>query len=144
MTNEERQAPPRKKRPKRSPGPKGRITKRTGDERSKPDKAKVRAYDPTRPLPGKVIRHLRALGHHLDPVVQVGKDGVTDAVGRAAGQALHDHELIKVKLPQLEKHERQEMAQHLKRALSAQIVDEVGRVLVLYRRHPDKPKIKLP
>lgn len=95
-------------------------------------------------LNGRQARHLRALAHHLDPVVQVGKDGVTDAVVRAAWQALHDHELIKVKLPQLEKHERQEMAQHLKRALSAQIVDEVGRVLVLYRRHPDKPKIKLP
>lgn len=74
----------------------------------------------------------------------VGKDGVTDAVIRAAWQALHDHELIKVRLPQVEKAERTEMSQHLKRALAAQLVDAIGRVVILYRRHPDKPKITLP
>lgn len=95
-------------------------------------------------LNGRQVRHLRALAHHLDPVVIVGKEGVSDAVVRAAWQALHDHELIKVKLPQLEKAERQEMAASLKRALAATVVDEIGRVVVLYRRHPDKPKIKLP
>lgn len=95
-------------------------------------------------LNGRQVRHLRALAHHLDPVVAVGKDGVTDAVIRAAWQALQDHELIKVKLPQLEKGERREMAQHLKRALAAHLVDEIGRIVVLYRRHPDKPKIALP
>ena len=96
------------------------------------------------PLTGKQRRALRALGHHLEPVVLVGQNGITDGVVAAVDQALHDHELIKVKLPQLEKEERREMAQHLRRALSAQIVDEIGRVLVLYRRHPERPKIKLP
>lgn len=93
---------------------------------------------------GRQVRHLRALAHHLEPVVLVGKEGVTDAVVRAGWQALADHELIKVKLPQLEKAERTEMAQHLKRALSAQLVDAIGRIVILYRRHPDKPKIALP
>lgn len=95
-------------------------------------------------LNGRQVRHLRALAHHLDPVVIVGKEGVTDSVVRAAWQALHDHELIKVKLPQLEKAERHELAQHLQRALAATLVGEIGRVLVLYRRHPSSPKIHLP
>jgi RNA-binding protein len=95
-------------------------------------------------LNGRQVRHLRALAHHLDPVVMIGKEGVSDAVVRAAWQALHDHELIKVKLPQLEKAERAEMAQHLKRSLAAELVGEIGRVLILYRRHPEKPKIDLP
>ena len=95
-------------------------------------------------LNGRQVRHLRALAHHLDPVVIVGKEGVSDSVVRAAWQALHDHELIKVKLPQLEKPERHELAQQLQRALAATLVTEIGRVLVLYRRHPSSPKINLP
>jgi RNA-binding protein len=95
-------------------------------------------------LNGRQVRHLRALAHHLDPVVLVGKDGATDSVIRAAWQALADHELIKIKLPQLEKGERRELSQHLKRALAAHVVDEIGRIVVLYRRHPDKPRIMLP
>lgn len=74
----------------------------------------------------------------------VGKEGVSDAVIRACWQALHDHELVKVKLPQVEKAERTEMAQHLKRALAAHLVDAIGRILILYRRHPERPKIALP
>ena len=35
-------------------------------------------------LNGRQVRHLRALAHHLDPVVIVGKEGVSDAVIRAA------------------------------------------------------------
>jgi RNA-binding protein len=96
------------------------------------------------PLNGRQARHLRALAHHLDPVVMVGKEGVSDAVVLAVRQALLDHELIKVKLPLLEKAERHEMAAHLERALDAQLVNEIGRIVVLYRRHPDTPKITLP
>ena len=50
------------------------------------------------PLTGKQRRALRALGHHLEPVVLVGQNGITDGVVAAVDQALHDHELIKVKL----------------------------------------------
>ncbi len=74
----------------------------------------------------------------------VGKEGVSDAVVRAAWQALEDHELIKIKLPQTEKTERQDMAAHLKRALAAHLIGEVGRIVILYRRHPVRPKVSLP
>ena len=46
-------------------------------------------------LTGKQIRTLRALAHHLDPVVFVGKADVTEAVAKQADQALEAHELIK-------------------------------------------------
>ena len=50
------------------------------------------------PLTGKQRRALRALGHHLEPVVIIGQSGVTEGIIAAVEQALKDHELIKVKI----------------------------------------------
>ena len=50
------------------------------------------------PLTGKQRRHLRSLGHHLDPVVQLGKLGLTSGVIAATTDALESHELIKVRI----------------------------------------------
>ncbi len=49
-------------------------------------------------LSGKQVRFLRGLGHHLKPVVMIGKDEVSEAVISATDEALGIHELIKVKL----------------------------------------------
>jgi RNA-binding protein len=96
------------------------------------------------PLDGKQRRHLRALAHDLKPVVQVGKEGVSDAVVRATDQALTDHELIKVRLPQIDKDERDAMADALRARTRSHLAALTGRVAILYRRHPDEPKIRLP
>jgi RNA-binding protein len=96
------------------------------------------------PLNGRQRRHLRALAHHLEPLVQVGKEGVTDAVVAAADQALTDHELIKIRLPQIDRDERGQMALELERGTRAAIAGTTGRVVLLYRRHPNEPVIQLP
>lgn len=95
-------------------------------------------------LNGRQKRYLRGLAHHLEPIVQVGKEGVSAAVIAAASQALTDHELIKVRLPQAEREERTEMASSLERETAAALAAVMGRIAILYRRHPDKPSIKLP
>lgn len=95
-------------------------------------------------LSGKQGRHLKALAHHLEPVVSVGKDGHSDGVIAAVSQALTDHELIKVKLPQVEKAERHEIATAIATGAPAHLVGELGRIAILYRRHPSKPKVSLP
>ena len=46
-------------------------------------------------LTGKQVRQLRALAHHLNPVVHIGKADVTDAIAKQAEEALDAHELIK-------------------------------------------------
>jgi RNA-binding protein len=136
--------PKRKVRGNRSPGPKGRITKRTGDERSKPDRAKGGPWDPTRPLPNKAARHLKALGHHLDPVVQVGKEGITDAVVKATKEQLLAHELIKVRISPDAPVDRKDAGAELAEKAGASLAQTLGRTVLLYKRHPHKPKIELP
>jgi RNA-binding protein len=96
------------------------------------------------PLSGKQRRHLRALGHHLDPVVQLGKLGRTEAVVRAIDEALERHELVKIRLGTECPDERDDVAAELAPALSAEIAGAVGRTILLYRRHPKEPKIVLP
>jgi RNA-binding protein len=100
--------------------------------------------EPAKPLTTKQAAHLRALAHHLDPVVQLGKEGLSDAVITAVRTALETHELIKVKLPQVEKAERKQLVSGIASATGAHIAGEIGRVAVLYKRHPNKPKIALP
>lgn len=96
------------------------------------------------PLSGKARRHLRALGHHLTPVVLVGKEGLTDALGEATRVALESHELIKVKLGENADGDRRALAAALATATGSHLVGVVGRTLLLYRRRDKKPKIELP
>ena len=94
------------------------------------------------PLTGKQRRHLRALGHHLDPVVQIGKDGVSEGVIGALDIALETHELIKVKLAETDS--REEIGAALAKAGGAEVAQVLGRTLLLYRRRKKDPAIKLP
>lgn len=92
---------------------------------------------------GSHRRRLRALAHHLEPLVQVGKEGVSPAVLRATDQALTDHELVKVRLPQVDKAERTAMAEALSQGTQSTLAGVTGRVAILYRRHPEKPQIEI-
>ncbi len=95
-------------------------------------------------LTGKQRRHLRALGHHLEPVVQIGKGGMTEGVAAAVDAALGDHELVKVRLGTECPDDRHDIAEALGPRLGAEIAQVLGRTILLYRRHPKEPKIKLP
>jgi RNA-binding protein len=94
-------------------------------------------------LSGAALRKLRGLGHALDTVIAVGKEGVTDGLVRATDSALTTHELIKVKM-QREAGDRHEAAIALAARTGAVLAQVLGRTALLYRRHPEKPKIALP
>ncbi|HXX30438.1 MAG TPA: ribosome assembly RNA-binding protein YhbY [Myxococcaceae bacterium] len=94
-------------------------------------------------LSGKQRRTLRALGHHLRPVVQVGHSGVTDALVAALEQALHDHELVKVKVSENAPGTRAEIASALAASTGSEVAQLLGRTALLYRPRPDDPKIVL-
>ncbi len=94
--------------------------------------------------PGRVLRHLRALGHHLNPVLAVGKEGVTAALAAETERALLAHELVKVRVHQEAPAERHEVAAELASATTATLVQVLGRTILLYKRHPNEPKISWP
>ena len=86
-------------------------------------------------------KKLRALAHELKPVVLVGQDGITDGLVREVDRALLDHELIKVQMRRPA--EKDEMATALAAATESVLCGLVGHVVILYRPHPDKPKISV-
>ena len=87
-------------------------------------------------------RQLRGLGHSLDPVVQIGKQGASEAVVKQVGQALADHELIKVKVGTECPASRFELAEALGAESGVRVVQILGRTILLYKRHPKKPKFE--
>jgi RNA-binding protein len=94
-------------------------------------------------LSGKQARHLRGLGHHLKPVVNIGKNDLTEQLTAATDEALAIHELIKVKLLESCLSNRKEVAAELAAATNSAIAQVIGRTFLLYRP-AEKPTIKLP
>jgi len=94
-------------------------------------------------LTGKQVRHLRGLGHHLHPVVMIGKEEVSDALIRSVEEALDAHELIKVKLQEGCLMDRKEVAESLSESTGATVVQVLGRTILLFRRGVEE-KIDLP
>jgi RNA-binding protein len=91
---------------------------------------------------GDLRRRLRAAGHALSPVVQLGKLGTTEAIGKQIARALLDHELIKVKVGTECPDSRFEVAARLGAEPGVQVAQILGRTVLLYKRHPKKPRFE--
>jgi len=90
-------------------------------------------------LTGRQRKALRGRAHRLEPLVQVGHEGVTDAVVRAVDETLTAHELVKVRLhePEDKKGDAAALAEGTRSALCGL----VGHTVILYRPHPERPRI---
>ena len=90
------------------------------------------------PLTSKQIKQLRAEGHRLGlkPVVTVGQKGFSDNLQREIDEALTHHELLKLRIPALERQERRELGRQISEHHDATLVESIGNVIVLYRRNP--------
>lgn len=93
-------------------------------------------------LSGRQRKWLRGRAHDLEPVVHVGHQGVTDQLVAAVGAALLSHELIKVKLHAPA--DKRALADEIARRSGAELAGLVGHVAILYRPHPETPRIVLP
>jgi RNA-binding protein len=95
-------------------------------------------------LTGKQRRHLRALGHHLSPVLQIGHEGLTDSLVAQAKAQLDAHELIKVKVGESSPLPRHDAASQLASATHSELAQVLGRTFLLYRPRAEDPAILLP
>lgn len=95
-------------------------------------------------LSGKQKRFLRSEAHHLTPIFQVGKGGVNDNLLKQIKEALEVRELIKVSILDTCGEGKNEVAQSLADGSHAELVQLIGRTVVLYKESKEQKKIELP
>jgi len=81
--------------------------------------------------------HLKGRAHTLEPVVFVGQAGLSDTVLAEVDRALTAHGLIKVKLAGAGREDREALTKDVCARSGAVAVQNVGRMLVLWRPRPD-------
>ncbi|MDT2597502.1 ribosome assembly RNA-binding protein YhbY [Enterococcus dongliensis] len=84
-------------------------------------------------LRGKQKRFLRSQAHHLQPIFQIGKHGVNEAMIVQIAEALEKRELIKISLLQNTDEIAEDVAHILEEKTTCKVVQIIGRVLVLYK-----------
>lgn len=95
-------------------------------------------------LTNKQKKYLRSLGMTMEPVVPVGKEGVTPAVVSSANEAIEKRELIKVRVLQNCPEDVEAAISTLAERTDADLVQIIGRNGILWRRNFKKPKIEFP
>ena len=89
-------------------------------------------------MTGKERAAFRAQANHLEPLFQVGKGGMSDALIKQTDDALRARELIKVKvLLESSPITPRETADELAKATGAEVIQVIGGVIVLYRESPE-------
>lgn len=90
-------------------------------------------------------KYLRSQAHHLDPVVLVGKQGITETLIHAVDESLQARELIKMRFNDF-KREKKELTAQVAEQTHCQVAGILGHVAILYREHPEEEKrrIQLP
>ena len=84
---------------------------------------------------------LRAQANSLEPLFQIGKGGMSDALTEQTADALRKRELIKLKvLLESAPETPREFAEKLAEATGSEVVQVVGGSIVLYKENPDKDK----
>ena len=94
-------------------------------------------------LKGKERSYLKSLSNNLDPILIIGKGGVTENVIKQLDDVLEARELIKIKCLDNSGLDAKEVANDLAKVLKAEFVQSIGSKFVLYREAKE-PKINIP
>ena len=88
---------------------------------------------------------LRSQAHHLEPVVLIGKNGVSIGPIESVNKALEARELIKIKFRDF-KDNKQSISDEIAASANCHVVGMIGHTIILFRQNPDpeKQNIRLP
>jgi RNA-binding protein len=95
-------------------------------------------------LTSKQRQYLKGLAHPLEPIVRVGRAGVSASVIEETKRSLKAHELIKVRIENDDSTQRKAIAAELAAACDAEVAATIGKLAILYRARDEDPEIELP
>ena len=95
-------------------------------------------------MTSKQRAYLKSLAQTMEPIFQIGKNSLTPENTKAIAEALEARELIKVSVLQNCMDDPKEIASLVAERTRSQVVQVIGKKIVLYKPDKDKPKIELP
>ncbi|QAT62201.1 MULTISPECIES: ribosome assembly RNA-binding protein YhbY [Tissierellales] len=95
-------------------------------------------------LTGKQRSFLKAIANSIEPIFQIGKNGITDNFIKQVDSALESREIIKIKVLNNSFLETDEMAKKISELVGAEFVQSIGNKFIIYRESKEKKKIELP
>ena len=100
-----------------------------------------------KPLTSSQRKRLRGLAHDLNPLVHLGKAGLTDAALAQIDKELTDHELIKIRFLESGagggKAEKDARIDEIQNRIGCGVAGRVGHIAILFRPHADPDKRKV-
>ena len=94
-------------------------------------------------LTSKQRARLRALAHDMEPILHIGKGGISENTVMQAEEALTARELIKGSCLETSPVSAVEAMEMLAERTGAEGIASIGRRFILYRKNPKQPKISL-
>ena len=95
-------------------------------------------------LTGKQRSYLKSIAHNLDPIFQLGKNGLTENFVKQVDDALNAREIVKISVLKNSVLDPTDVAVELIQRLNAEFVQSIGRRFVIYRESKDNKTIMLP
>ena len=89
-------------------------------------------------LKGKQRSYLKSLANNIEPILQIGKNGLTEDVIKSIDEALEARELIKINLLNNSLLETKEAAHEICSKLNAEYIQSIGNKIVIYKESEDK------
>ena len=95
-------------------------------------------------MTGKQRAYLRKLAHGIDPIFQIGKNGIEEAFLKQLEEALEARELIKIKVLENSGLAAREASDFICSKIKCEGIQAIGSKIVLYKKSEKKPKIEIP
>lgn len=95
-------------------------------------------------MTSKQRAYLKSLASNLNPIFQIGKSSLTPEVTEAVSEAFNNNELIKIAVLKNCADDPRAIAEMVAERTHSQVVQVIGKKIVLYKPDKDKPKIVLP
>lgn len=95
-------------------------------------------------ISGKQRSYLKALANTIDPIFQIGKNGITESFLKQVDEALEAREIVKINVLNNSSLTAKESADQVVDSLNAEFVQSIGNKFVIYRESKENKKIELP
>lgn len=95
-------------------------------------------------MTGKQRAYLRGEANSMNPVLQIGKDGISEAVIAQVDETIESKELIKIRVLDNSLYGTKEAAHELADAVDAEVIQTIGSVIVLFRQNEEESQYNLP